>query len=147
MWKEESTVSLELTSHEQYLALLNTLKHTTAYIAIVQINGHDAQDKIISLAESCMQLIEKKHVCKWPGTITRGRRAVQYLYKADKQFFKLLQDFPSFFFNRRDPWGCDLVEETAFGQDDIAFLDKSRNLLFFTTTHEGCAYIERSLQR
>lgn len=133
-------VSVELTSHEQYVRLLAELQQETAYIMLVQIDGEDEQDPILAKALKCMHLVEKRHVGKWPGTIQKGRKVPQYLFQADRRFFKFLEGFPSFFFNRRDQWGCDLVEETDFGQNDIAFLDKSQKVLFYTTTHEGYAH-------
>lgn len=146
MYQEEKTVPIQLTDHEQYLALLDQLEVRTAAIILVQIDGGGTADEIVSQASSCMKLLEKKKVSRWPGTVTKGKPAIQYIYQADGRFFKFLKRFPSFFFNRRDSWGCDLVEETEFGQDDIAFLDSSRSLLFFTTTHEGYAYILPSLK-
>ncbi len=146
MYQEEKTVPIQLTDHEQYLALLDRLEDKTTVILLIQIDGGDTADETVSQASSCMKLLEKKRVSRWPGTVTKGKPAVQYTYQADRRFFKFLKRFPSFFFNRRDSWGCDLVEETEFGQDDIAFLDSGHNLLFFTTTHEGYAYILPSLK-
>ncbi|MBC8543487.1 MAG: hypothetical protein ACLS8R_11225 [Anaeromassilibacillus sp.] len=143
--REEHWVSIALTSHEQYLDLLKKLKGKTAYIVIVQINGEDDEDEIIANANTCMQLIEKRSVNKWLGTKTRGRRAVQFCYRKEDSFFRFLSTYPSFFFNRRDRWGCDEVEYTDFGTDDIAFLDDAQTPLFFTTTHEGYANIVSSI--
>lgn len=133
-------VPIELTNHEQYLRILTGLQQKTAYIMLVQVNGESEQEPILAKALSYMELIEKSHVGQWPGTIRRGQKAPQYLFHADHRFFKFLREFPSFFFNRRDQWGCDLVEQTDFGQDDIAFLDRQRRMLLYTTTHEGYAY-------
>ncbi len=136
----DQCVSIELTDHQQYLWLLEQLRKNTAYIMLIQINEEDEKDPILSEALSCMKLAGKRYVSKWPGTVRKGAKAPQYLFRADARFFKFLNGFPSFFFNRKDPWGCELVEETDFGQDDIAFLDQEQNILFYTTTHEGYAY-------
>lgn len=143
----DQCVSIELTDHQQYLWLLEQLRKNTAYIMLVQINEEDEKDPILSKALSCMKLVEKRYVGKWPGTVRKGAKAPQYLFQADARFFKFLNGFPSFFFNRKDPWGCELVEETDFGQDDIAFLDQEQNILFYTTTHEGYAYGISALQK
>ncbi len=136
----EGYIPVALTDHTQYVKLLAALQPKTAYILLVQITGEDLQDSVAAKAISCMDLIEKSAVNRWPGTIRSGKGAMQYLFGANNQFFTFLKTFPSFFFNRKDPWGCDTVEETAFGQDDIAFLDNGRHPLFYTTTHEGYAY-------
>lgn len=146
MYQEENSVPIQLTNNEQYLSLLDRLAPKTAYIILVQICGDDIDDKVVNYANSCMKQLEKKKVSKWLGTITKGGRAIQYTYQADKRFFKFLKSFPSFFLNRQDAWGCDVVEETEFGQDDIAFLDQNYHVLFFTTTHEGYANILPSLK-
>ena len=142
--REEHWVSIALTSHEQYLDLLKKVKSKTAYIVIVQVNGEDDEDQIIAEANTCMELIEKKTVNKWLGTKTRGSRAVQFRYRKEDRFFRFLSTYP-FFFNRKDRWGCDEVEYTDFGIDDIAFLDVDQSPLFFTTTHEGYATIASSV--
>lgn len=138
-------VPVELTNHEQYLRLLEKLRQKTVYVLLTQINEEDEADPILSKAFSCMELVEKRYVGKWPGTVRKGAKAPQYLFRADDRFFKFLKGFPAFFFNRKDGRGCDLVEETDFGQDDIAFLDKEQRMLFYTTTHEGYAYGARAL--
>lgn len=143
----ENCVLVELTSREQYLQLLAGLRQRTAYIALVQINDEDAQEAVLAKALDCMQLVEKKYVGKWLGTVRKGRKAPYYLFRADKRFFSFLKEFPSFFFNRKDAWGCDDIEETAFGQDDIAFFDEKQKVLFYTTTHEGYAYADPALLR
>lgn len=143
--REDHWVSVALTSHEQYLDLLKKLKSKTAYIVIVQVNGEDDEDIIIANANTRMQLIEKKNVNKWLGTKTRGSRAVQFCYRKEDSFFQFLSTYPSFFFNRKDQWGCDEVEYTDFGIDDIAFYDHNQTPLFFTTTHEGYANIASSV--
>lgn len=143
----EEYISVEFTSHEQYLQILKKLESETAYIEIVQINGEDEQEELLVKAFKYMELAEKRYVKKWLGTVRSGKGAPQYLFKADKRFFKVLREFPSFFFNSKDKWGCDEVVETSFGQDDIAFLDTHKKALFFTTTHEGYADIISSLAK
>lgn len=139
-------VPVELTNHEQYLRLLEKLRKKTVYIMLVQINEEDEREPILAKALSCMELVERRCVSKWLGTVRKGPKAPRYLFRADDRFFKFLKGFPAFFFNRKDGWGCDIVEETDFGQDDIAFLDQERSVLFYTTTHEGYAYGVSTLQ-
>ncbi len=134
-----------LESNQQYLDLLKSLKKRTAYIVLVQICGEDSEDKNLQAALQYMRLLQKKSVRKWLGTIRWDNRAVEYIFEADVRFFKYLKTFSSFFFNRKTAEGWDDVEETDFGQDDIAFLDSQKQVLFYTTTHEGDAYILPSL--
>lgn len=67
------------------------------------------------------------------------------MFHADKQYFQYLEGLSSFFYWGKDDEGCDTVERTEFGIDDIAFLDKDKKVLFFTTTHEGNANIAPEL--
>jgi len=134
-----------LESNQQYLDLLKLLKKRTAYIVLVQICGEDSEDKNLQAALSYMRLLQKKSVRKWLGTVRRDNQAIEYIFEADARFFEYLKTFSSFFFNRKTDEGWDDVEETDFGQDDIAFLDSQKQVLFYTTTHEGDAYILPSL--
>ncbi len=139
--RENRCVPIVLSAHEQYLNLLDQLREKTAYIMLVQISGSDGGDPVVEQAESCMRRLERNTVQEWPGTVTLGRGGEQYVYAADGAFFDYLKQFPSFFFRFQDSWGCDGVSDTGFGDDDIAFLDGEQRLLFYTTTHEGDAYL------
>lgn len=138
-------VSVEIKNHQEYIDILNKLKEKTKYIILVQINGYDEDDEIVVYANSVMELEQKREVRKWLGTVTRGGKAVQYTYVVSKAFFKYLYGFSSFFFNTTSREGGFQVIDTEFGLDDIAFLDQDRNVLFYTTTHEGYANIEKGL--
>ncbi|WP_426351102.1 hypothetical protein ACPWSR_07715 [Alloiococcus sp. CFN-8] len=141
MYGEEKTTLINLTSHEQYLDILKKLKSKTAYIVLVQIDGEDKNDLNLVKALKQMELIGTKKVNEWLGTRTRGFPAVRYIFKFDERYIKYLSNFDSFFFNTTDKWSYDAVEKTDFGFDDIAFLDENRQVLFYTTTHEGYANI------
>ena len=136
---------LKLTGHAQHIALLAALAKKTAYITIVQICGPDAEDLIVSKASAVMELLEQKPVRRWLGTVTRGKPAQQYTYRAEKAFFAYLRTFEAFFVNETDSWGCERPRKTDFGLDDIAFLDHDRRPLFYTTTHEGYACLSRAI--
>ncbi|MCI8869014.1 MAG: hypothetical protein HFF39_00475 [Lawsonibacter sp.] len=139
--RENRCVPVELSDHDRYLDLLNQLKEKTAYIMLVQVSGPDSGDPVVEQAESCMRRLERNTVQEWPGTVTLGRGGEQYVYAAAGAFFEYLKQFPSFFFRFQDSWGCCGVSDTGFGYDDIAFLDGEQRLLFYTTTHEGYAYL------
>jgi hypothetical protein len=67
------------------------------------------------------------------------------MYRSSHQFFNWLRDGEAFFYNSEDEWGCDVVEQTDFGFDDIVFMDQNQDVLMFTTTHEGDIYILEDL--
>jgi hypothetical protein len=82
---------------------------------------------------------------KWPGTQTSVNRAQVHMFKSGTAFFKWLADGDAFFYNTEDEWGCDAVEKTDFGTDDIVFMDENQDVLMYTTTHEGDIYILEDL--
>lgn len=143
----EKLVPVSLKTHEQYLAILKKLKPKTKYIEIVQTDDFD-DDKIVEFANSNLKLIEKRMVKKWCGTCFSSRRVPKYIYSVgcdDKEFWKFLGRFSSFYLESySDEYGY-VPLETEFGLNDIAFLDKDKNLLFYTTTHEGYAEMAISL--
>ena len=134
---------ITLTDHDQFLRLLSALEKETASLEIVQICGEDANEPLIKAAIPF--LLKKENVNKWHGTKRGGKGVPKYTIRADKAFFKHLRKYEHFFKNSHDEYGCDMVIETDFGQDDIAFLNKSGEPLFFTTTHEGYATIAAEL--
>lgn len=130
---------ITLTDHEQYLRLLSALEKETAALEIIQVCGEDESDPLIKAALPFLR--KKETVNKWLGTRQGGKGAPKYTIRADKALFKHLRKYEHFFKNSRDKYGCDTVIETDFGLDDIAFVNKNGEPLFFTTTHEGYATI------
>ncbi len=138
---QEICESIDLETHSQYLDILNTIKDDTERIILVQIDGEDAKDPIVNTAKEMMILEKQEIVCEWFGTITLGREAVQYTFLKSQEFFDYLSSFEAFFIVlSENPYS---VNTTDFGFDDIAFLDKNGDLLFYTTTHEGYAYLNK----
>ncbi len=135
--------NITLADHEQFLRLLSVLEKYTAVVEIVQINGEDLNEPLIKAAMP--YVIKKETVNKWFGTKRGGKGAPKFTVRADKTIFAHLRKYEHFFVNSRDEYGCDMVVETDFGQDDIAFLDRNGEPLFFTTTHEGYATITAEL--
>lgn len=90
---------------------------------------------------SCMELIDEKSTNEWVGTLTKGKSAIEYTFKATPEFFDYLKKFEAFFIVVTDKYGGYNVTYTDFNSnDDIAFIDKNDDVLFYTTTHEGYAY-------
>lgn len=135
--------SITLTSHEQHLRLLDVLEKRTRTIEIVQICD-DADEPLIKAAMPF--LINKERVNKWYGTKQGGRGSLKFTIRADRVFFKHLRKYESFFRNMTGENGLGEVRETNFGLDDIAFISGG-GVLFYTTTHEGEAYITSELLR
>ncbi len=131
---------IDISSHQDYLKLLNIIRKDTAKIIIVQIDGYDKDDPVVNTAKSMMILENEEIVSEWIGTTTIGRKAVQYTFIKNRDFFSYLASFEAFFETEDNE---DLDTDTDFGLDDIAFLDSNGELLFYTTTHEGYAYLNR----
>ncbi|MBR3459609.1 MAG: hypothetical protein IKH21_02300 [Clostridia bacterium] len=126
-----------LNSHSQYLNILNLIRKNTERVTIVQIDGRDDGDVIVSTAKELMPLEKTEIVDSWFGTKAPGRAAVQYTFLKKRAFFDYLCSLESFFIvTSTNPYR---VKRTDFGLDDIAFLDGSGHLLFYTVTHEGYA--------
>ncbi len=142
MSTREELERIELTSHEQYIELLYKLRKLTRYISIVQTLGEDKDDYNIYKALSAMKLLSKTSTRDWFATKTMGKPAVEYLFEKDNSYFIYLASLESFFISRVDHRGEYCPVFTHFGcDDDIAFLDKDKQILFYTCTHEGFAWI------
>ena len=140
---ESSCDLIDITSHQDYLDILNAIRKDTAKIIIVQIDGYIKDDPIVNTAKTMMLLEKQETVSEWIGTIARGRKAVQYTFIKNRDFFSYLATFKAFFIGEEKGRKGYVVTDTGFGYDDIAFLDSRGELLFYTTTHEGYAYLNR----
>ena len=67
---ESSCDFIDITSHQDYLDILNTIRKDTAKIIIVQIDGYDKNDPVVNTAKSMMTLESEEIVSEWIGTIT-----------------------------------------------------------------------------
>ena len=142
---EEFCGIVEIRDYDEYVELLDAVRPFTHYIAIVQIDGYDPDDIVMQEADALMESVGRYRTNKWPGTRTRGMRAQLHMYKANRDFFNWLKEGEAFFYNTTDEWGCDKVESTDFGFDDIIFLDKEQEVMMYTTTHEGLIAINEEL--
>ena len=75
---ESSCDFIDITSHQDYLDILNTIRKDTAKIIIVQIDGYDKDDPVVNTAKSMMTLESEEIVSKWIGTITGGAKAYEH---------------------------------------------------------------------
>lgn len=138
---ENQCVPVWIENRRQYLEILEQIRKDTALIVLVQIDGADEDDPVVTAAKQMMRLEKQETVSRWPGTIAPGRKAARYVFRKHRSFFGYLAGFESFFLVKsRSPF---VVEATDFGMDDIAFLDQNGELLFYTTTHEGYASLHR----
>lgn len=135
-------VRVFLTGREQHLAHLRCLKRRAKWIDIVIDFGGDRDDPLI--VRLAPYLGEEKQVNRWPGTLSRGKRAVRYRYPCNEAVITELKSCEAFFIT--DPAQTDRMIATDFGMKDIAFYDRDEKLLFYTTTHEGLAYIRKDLR-
>lgn len=128
--------------HEQFVELLFKLRKLTKYITIVQLDRENKNDPLILKAKEKMVLLEKYKAQEWYGTLRLGGYGVVYDFDVkDKSFFEDLMEYESFYIPAVDSEGSYRPIETDFGIDDIAFLDKDKRPLFYTTTHEGFSMI------
>lgn len=142
MQGEHLCEKVEIKDTDEYLEYLDDIRPATAFIAIVQPDGFDEDDPVIVEADACMELVGAYKTNNWPGTRTREPRAQLHMYKASREFFDYLYDIPAFFFNEIGLDGSvGGVELTEFGIDDIVFMDRKKNILLYTTTHEGGIYM------
>ena len=145
-----------ITSHEQHVALLKKISPATKFIEIVIPYGEASNDElIISLRPF---LIEMKKVWEWAGTISGGTESTLYRYSSDDALFQRLNEYEAFFLHipyKTSPddfiyFPDDIVrwqmEYTSFGDKDIAFFDENSDVLFWTTTHEGDAFIHEKFE-
>lgn len=124
---------IRLVSHEQHLALLDALEKTARTIEIVRI-CEDAEASLIKEVKPF--IIKEERVNRWHGTRQGGRGSLKFTVSADRRVFARLRKYEGFFRSAADGH-----YNTDFGLDDIAFIDGGGAVLFYTTTHEGYAYI------
>lgn len=128
----------DISSHEQFVELLFKLRKLTKYITIVQIDGEKKNDPVISKAMEKMILLDKYKALEWHGTLHLGHCGMVYEFDVkDKSFFSDLMEYEAFYIPATSRNGEYRPEYTSFGLNDIAFLDRDKGPLFFTTTHEG----------
>lgn len=141
LYLENNFNSILLKSHSQYLDLLNAIREDTERIILVQTDGDDQTDPVVNAAKEMMTLEKREIVSEWFGTISPGRDATQYTFLIKRKFFDYLSAFESFFIiESGNPYK---VRNTDFGYDDVAFSDRNGEILFFTTTHEGYAALNK----
>lgn len=136
---ENACVPIELKTHEQYLEYLKLIEKDCSKIIIVQIDGEDESDPVIYYAKKKMRLESRKRVIEWFGSIAPNSKALEYTFANSNAFFDYLRTFEAFYIEISDnPFD---IHRTDFGIDDIAFIGKKGDLLLYTTTHEGYAYL------
>lgn len=132
----------DISSHEQFVELLFKLRKLTKYITIVQIDGEKKNDPMITKAMEKMTLLDKYNALEWYGTLRLSHCGTVYEFDVkDKSFFSDLMEYEAFYIPATSRDGEYRPEYTSFGLNDIAFLDRDKGPLFFTTTHEGFSVI------
>lgn len=129
----------KLNNHNEYLQIIEQLENRCKYIEYVLINEEETEfiDKFKNLIIS----LELKN--KWWGTKSSQKNKV-YKIKTSNEVFKYLKQFETFCKYTISNNG-DIVEDTNFGINDIAFFDDEDTPLLFTTTHEGYIMIRDDL--
>ena len=144
-----------LPSHERHVEILDKIRPLTRFVEIVIPYGDVQNDELIIALEPF--LVETKKVQEWTGTISGGGAVTLHRYFASDDLFQCLSEYEGFFMSipyKASPDDfihihSDIVlwqmEYTSFGDKDIAFFDEDGNVLFYTTTHEGDAFIDEKL--
>ncbi len=137
---------IRINSHEDYIRIITSLRNKTKYIQIVQINGDERKkDSIIENAFKYMKLIKKIKTNLWAGNKTSsGNSGVLYEFESTENYLIHLKSYQSFFLSSFVNESYEPVY-TDFGLDDICFLNGKRQVIFYTTTHEGLAFYDKKL--
>lgn len=131
----------KLNNHNDYLKAIEKLENKCKYIEYVLVN--DDETEFIEKFKNFIISIDKKN--KWWGTKSSNKNKV-YKIKSSKEIFNYLKQFETFC-KYTISNNSDIIENTNFGINDIAFLDNSDIPLLFTTTHEGYITIRDDLFR
>ena len=129
----------KLNNHNEYLQIINQLENKCKYIEYVLVNEDEI--KFIEKFENFIISLEQKN--KWWGTKSSKKNKV-YKLKSSNEIFKYLKQLETFCKYTLSKDG-DIVEDTDFGINDIAFFDDKEMPLLFTTTHEGYITIRNDL--
>ncbi len=129
----------KLNNHNEYLKIIKQLENKCNYIEYALVN--EEETKFIERFNASILSLELRN--KWYGTKSSQKNKV-YKIKSSKEIFRYLKQFETFCkytISNND----DIVEETDFGINDIAFFDDKEIPLLFTTTHEGYITIRDDL--
>jgi len=129
----------KLNNRREYLKIIRKLENKCQYIEYVLVNEYDKE--FIEQFESFIISIKLKN--KWWGTKSYQKSKI-YKLQASPEIFSYLKQCETFCKYIFSDQG-DIVEETNFGINDIAFFDKEELPLLFTTTHEGYITIRSDL--
>lgn len=131
----------KLNDNRDYLKMIDILENKSFYIEIVVIDEKDNNDWV---KEFSGNIIDEEIVSKWWGTETSAKNNL-YRIQASKDLFSKLKKYETFCKYYVLDSG-DSVGITDFGYDDIAFFDKNKEVLLFTTTHEGYITVREDLE-
>ncbi|MCI9093086.1 MAG: hypothetical protein HFF36_04765 [Coprobacillus sp.] len=129
----------QLNNHNEYLKIIKQLEKKCKNIEYVLVN----EDETELIEKFKNFIISSTSKNKWWGTKSSKKSKI-YIIKSSKEIFNYLKRFETFckYIILNDG---DIVEETEFGINDIAFFDDKEIPLLFTTTHEGYITIRDDL--
>ena len=129
----------KINSHGEYLSIVKLLEKKSKYIEYVLVDEEDTRflDKFKDL------IIAMTYKNKWWGTKSSRRHKVYKIYPS-KEIFMYIKNFETFC-KYHVTMNGDIVENTDFGINDIAFFDGEASPLLYTTTHEGYIVIREDL--
>lgn len=136
---------LKITTKLEYLNILKSLEKQTKYIEFLQPYDVLVENSIVTNVED-HYIIATKNVSNWNKSGAKGKLLKINVTNENKiKIFDMLKKFDSFFFNTFNMKYGETVEYTDFGLSNIAFFNIKGELLFYTITHEGLAFIDTDL--
>lgn len=127
----EQCIRYNLQNHTQYVRLLELLNPRTCYIELVPLDP--ANDTVAAWALKHLELVDEEYM--------------RYRFLWNENAFRHFMNLHNFFIYYVDPDGekGDMIFETEFAWTDVTFLDSDMQPIFYTITHDGLAFINKSI--
>lgn len=136
----QNMVEIELNNKEDFAIYINKVfKYVRKIEYVILEFDNKANKKILKYMKD--NNIRPKKVKSWKGTTTSSKSNLLYRFNASPLFKELLLGFDNFFTISKkeiskNVYSCS-IEETNWGQSDIAFYDNKNKVISFVIAHEG----------
>lgn len=136
----QNMIEIELNNTEDFVPYINKVfKYVKKIDYVILESDNDPNEKILRYMKD--RNIGAKKVKSWKGTTTRSENNLLYRFNASPIFKELLLGFDNFFTIKKreiskNVYSCS-IEETKWGQSDIAFYDNKNKVISFIIAHEG----------
>ena len=136
----QNMVEIELNKKEDFALYINKVfKYVKKIDYVILEFDNEPNKKILKYLKD--NNIGAKKVKSWKGTTTSSKNNLLYSFNASPIFKELLLGFDNFFTIKKkeiskNTYSCS-IEETKWGQSDIAFYDNRNKVISFIIAHEG----------